>query len=78
MSVLVTYAAADFDPREVADRYVRFDGVQYRWCECSALVGGTRWDLRQGTCDESDLPLEVAAQARRLQSTFPSYTAWPL
>jgi hypothetical protein len=38
------------------------------------------YDMRQGTCDEADLPRDVAAAARdrRAGGVSPFYVDWPL
>ena len=78
--IRVRFTSALYGEIAVERRYVRFDGDEFRWCECNApdAKSGHRWDIRQGTCDESDLPSEVAVAARRLQYTYPSYVEWPM
>lgn len=79
--IKVTSSIKDFGPSMVRARYVSaplgcgIDGM--RWCE----VGDDRWhDLRQGTCNPSDLPVDVmdAALDRRIAGVWPFYVEWPL
>jgi hypothetical protein len=77
MTITVQRTAAGFTPDQVESRYVRlgFDGV-WRWCEVGS---DRRYDLRTGTCEETDLPVEVAnaAKIRRAGGVWPFYVDWP-
>lgn len=83
MTVIATFTSDMFDPSLVKNRYVRYskwihEGNTYdewSWCE----VGENRaYDVRQGHCDESDLPVDVAKAAKESAGKFPSYVDWPL
>lgn len=72
--ISVTHTAAFYRPELVQDRYVRVDGDSFVWCEVGE---DRRFDLRQGTCDKTDLPADVLAAAENRRGWFPSYVEWP-
>lgn len=75
MTITVTSTAKNYSPDKVLKRYVRTDGARYFWCE----VGEDRmYDLRQGRCMASDLPLAVIEAAEKRCGYSPSYVEWPL
>lgn len=75
MSITVTSTAKNYSPDKILKRYVRTDGGRYFWCE----VGEDRmYDLRQGRCEPSDLPISVIEAAEARRGHFPSYVEWPL
>lgn len=79
MTIRTTYQARLYDPTQITVRYVRFRSYvapagQFQWCE----VNAERRDIRQGICDESDLPPAVATAARANSETSPGYVEWPL
>lgn len=78
MTIKATSTARGFHPSQVRSRYVRlaFDN-RWRWCE---VGDDRRYDLRQGTCHETDLPADVAAAARerREGGVWPFNVDWPL
>lgn len=74
MTIRTTYTAND--PDRPTERFVRScHPAGYAWCERD--ISNKRYDLRQGTCDASDLPAEIREAAdRRLGHAF-SYVPWP-
>lgn len=73
----VTHQSKEYKPELVKSRYVRFckfDGIFY-FCEVGK---DRRFDIRQGSVDESELPKAVAIKARENCNIFPSYVEWPL
>lgn len=71
----VTYKSQSYAPDLICARYVRhWYGATYRFCEVGS---DRRFDLRQGTVDAAELPLDVrnAADARR--GFTPAYVPWP-
>jgi hypothetical protein len=71
----VKSTTADYRPEQVRSRYVRADGDGFAWCEVGE---DRRFDLRQGTCDKSDLSADVLAAAEERRGFIPSYVGWPL
>ncbi len=72
----VTYQSRAYRSEDVRARYVRIssDGSRFQWCE----VGTDRWyDMRQGECDESDVPEDVRDKCRALQGQAFAYVAMP-
>ncbi len=80
MAILCTYESPDYSPAKITARYVKYSisAAGFRWSECAPGKFGWLWDYRQGICDESDLPAEVAAEARARAGTWPPYVSWPL
>lgn len=76
--ITVTYTAKRYKPEEIAQRYVRRDpiGDGYTWCEQWAK--NKAYDLRQGTCDASDLPDDVRAAADAQRKQYFGSVEWPL
>lgn len=76
--IKVTYAATRYTPSAPVTRYVRRDaiGQGYTWCEQSNL--NRRYDLRQGTCDASDLPDAIRAEADAARGQAFGYVLWPM
>lgn len=58
-------------------RYVKFCPVYQTYSFCHQSVDKPQFDLAQGTCDESDIPSEIAQAARERAGTWPSYVSWP-
>lgn len=57
------------------DRYVRFDfDNKFHFIEVDPR--DRRYDIADGTVDESDLPVEVAKFAREQRGIYPPYTKW--
>lgn len=74
MTVKAIYTSRDYNPYVAVERFVRARQGDYAWCERDAL--DRRYDVRQGTCDGSDLPANIRAAAdRRLGHAF-SYVEW--
>lgn len=78
MTIKTTSTAKGYHAGQVRKRYVRlaYDD-RFRWCE---VGDDARYDLRQGTCSEDDLPPAVAAAARakRDAGVWPFNVDWPL
>lgn len=74
-----TYTSKSYDPNRQYARYVRLDGNGvYYFCEVGDdPKSEKRYDLRQGTVLERELPKSVAEAAQALQGFFPSYVDWP-
>lgn len=73
--ITVTSQSKNYAPEAVLKRYVRFDGETYLFCEVGI---DRRYDLRQGTVTEDELPESIAAKARARKGFWPSYVEWPL
>lgn len=59
------------------DRFVRTVrlGTEYAWCIRDKF--DHRYDVQQGFCDASDLPVNVRKAADARHGTSPSYVGWP-
>ena len=78
MTIITHYVSTKYKPEMVEARYVRYaGGGVYKWCETAK---GLKYDIRQGACDISDLPPDIAMKAIDLhnQRVWPSYVAWPV
>ncbi len=74
MTITATYVSRVYATARVVKRYVRSTARGYQWCE----TGAHGLDLRQGTCDGSDLPDTVRAAADAQTGQAFSYVEWPL
>lgn len=71
--IRVTYTSKSFREIDIVRRYVRVGEPAFVWCE----VDSKGRDIRQGTCDESDLSPVIVEAARKYRGWFPSWVAWP-
>lgn len=76
MTLTVTHQARDYDPAKVTDRYVRTD-LSGGFVFCEVVGGDRRFDVRQGTVTEDDLPEYVLKAALARSGFYPSYVEWP-
>ena len=77
--IKVTMESPDYTtiPRHRLKRYVRKSYAgKYFWCEVDEA--DRRYDVRQGDCDENDLPAAVADEADRRAGTWPAAVEWPI
>ena len=74
-----TYVSRDYDPNRTYKRYVRLDcDGAYHFCEVGdEPKSEKRYDMRQGTVHEKELPISVADAAKARLGLFPSYVDWP-
>lgn len=72
--LVCTWEANEYHPSRVVRRYVKqsVSGV-WRWQE----TGGDGWTLREGNCDEADIPADIAAKCKERRGTWPPYVEWP-
>ena len=71
----VTYQSKNYKPEAVLKRYVRFDGLNYWFCEVGK---NRRYDLRQGTVDASEIAPAIRDAAEAVRGHIPSYVEWPI
>lgn len=73
----VKYTSKHYDPARVRGRFVRRNavGVGYSWCEVDRQ---SRYDLRQGTANASDLPDDIRKAADDLRQQYFGYVEWPI
>ena len=73
----VTYQSKNYSPEAVLKRYVKYcpwDGT-FEFCE---VGGDRRFDLRQGTVDDNELPDGLPDAAIAHANVSMSYLEWPL
>lgn len=84
MAIVETWRSQHYDCQPLEARFVRVSAIwppkardKYNWCETS-LLGGKRYDVRQGWCGPEDLPDDVRAAADALEGLAWRYVDWPL
>lgn len=77
--ITVTREERCYQPRRVTTRFVKFNGgdAGFTWIE-RGKIGQRDYDMREGTCDEDDLPpaVAVAAREKREEGIYPFYVEW--
>lgn len=75
MTIIIKYQSKYLDSAIKTDRYVRFDGSEFHFVEVNPE--DRRFDVKQGTVTEDELPPEVAQRAKDRIGFIPSYVEWP-
>lgn len=79
MTINVKYEANHYNeiPRAHLKRYVRSGYKPNEFIFCEVDERDIHFDVRQGTCDENDLPAAVVEEALARRGYWPVYVDWP-
>lgn len=75
--IVTLYQSPFFQPDNIHVRCVKYHVSDQRFHWTLTCVKSMR-DVKQGVCDETDLPPDIAAAARARCKTWPSYVDWPM